>query len=788
MRIGLRLFFIGLMLALGSMVIGQQSDVIRGVVKDKDGKGVANVIVHLLNSNRWVVTDANGSFSFSGIAAGEYTLELTRIGYAAQTHILAAGQAGDVSIVLNDQSVQLDGVVVTAQKREEVLNRTPGSITALNGKEVQAYRLWNTKELTAIVPNFYANNSGDERNVVSIRGITTTSYDPAVAVYVDGVNQFSLDTYIPQLADIDRIEVLRGPQGTLYGRNAMGGVINIITKQPGNTTNGFAEVSVGNYNMQRYAAGIRTPLVKDKLFFGASAVYQTRDGYYTNDFNGRSFDDQSALTGNYYLRFLPSDRWAFTLNVKHQNNRNNGAFPMVFGTEEAFGNPYKLNQNAIGKMVDNTLNASLDIRYDGKGFLFNSQTAYQSNHRYYESPIDGDFSPLDAVEVINDFGSDWNKVKVFTQEFRFSSPTGKSSRMKWVAGSYFFHQQNPVKQATHFGEDAEMLGAPMTNFSTINTSTGKNTGVSLFGQLEYALTARLSLTGGMRYDYESRKLQVLGEFQPDGGDAFVTQPDTAATANFSALSPKLGLAFKLNDHSNLFLNYSRGFRTGGLTQLSSDPSQPPLYPYDPEYSNNIELGWKNLFRNERVRLNLTAFYTTVNNAQVPTLVLPDAITVTRNTGELESKGFEAELAAKPIRNLDVQYSFGYTDASYRSLKVSQGGDEVDLGGKKQLFTPDVTSMLMTQYSLPLVKEKQVSLVGRVEWFYLGQQYFDLGNSIRQDPYQLLNARLGVSSRKIDCFFWVRNLTGREYIAYAYDFGAVHLGNPKTIGVTATTRF
>ena len=160
----------------------------------------------------------------------------------------------NMDVQLADATAQLDDVVVTAEKKEESLQKIPAAITALSAKQVNEFRLWNSKQLTAIVPNMYSNNSGDERNVTSIRGITTTSYDPAVATYIDGVNQFSLDTYIATLFDVERIEVLRGPQGTLYGRNAMGGVINIITKQPTNTTNGFAEINIGNYNQQRYTA------------------------------------------------------------------------------------------------------------------------------------------------------------------------------------------------------------------------------------------------------------------------------------------------------------------------------------------------------------------------------------------------------------------------------------------------------------------------------------------------------------------------------------------------------
>src|SRR5690606_31418340 len=128
-------------------------------------------------------------------------------------------------------------------------------------------------------------------NVVSIRGIATTSYDPAVATYIDGVNQFSLDSYISQLNDVERIEVLRGPQGTLYGRNASGGVINIITKQPENRMNGYVQMDYGSYNLQRYTAGIRFPLVTDKLYFGAAGMFSSRDGFFFNEFTGSSYDD-----------------------------------------------------------------------------------------------------------------------------------------------------------------------------------------------------------------------------------------------------------------------------------------------------------------------------------------------------------------------------------------------------------------------------------------------------------------------------------------------------------------
>jgi iron complex outermembrane receptor protein len=590
------------------------------------------------------------------------------------------------------------------------------------------------------------------------------------------------------LSDIERIEIIRGPQGTLYGRNAMGGVINIITRQPANYTNGFAEINIGNYGLQRYSAGIRSPLVKNKLFIGVAGLYTQQNGFYTNTFNNSSFDKQNGTTGNYYIKYLPGKAWSVNLNVKHQNARNNGAFPMVNGVQEAFDNPFKLSQNAIAKMIDNTFNASLTAQYNGQNFNFSSQTAYQFNHRYYNKPLDGDFSPADAVTVINNFGGNWNKVKVVTQEFKFNSSSTSTSALKWTAGTYLFYQDNPTKQEIHYGQDAGLLGVPDNNFSTINSTKGKSYGIAFFGQTTYMLAKKLDVIAGLRYDFENKKYNVLGEYQKDPDPAFATRPDTSASTSFSAFSPKLGLAYQANATSNLFITYSRGFRTGGLTQLSSDPSQPPLFPYKPEYSNNIEAGSKNSFFNNRLNLNITAFYTIVNDAQVPTLILPDAITVTKNAGKLSSKGFELETSAAPAKGLQLNYNFGYSNAVYKKLKLSQYGSSVDLEGKKQIFTPDVTSMFAVQYSYDLNTKQGLRIVARTEWFYIGKQYFDLFNTIEQKGYHLFNIRAGISSRYAELMFWTRNLGDKKYISYAYDFGAVHLGDPRTLGVSLITRF
>lgn len=681
----------------------------------------------------------------------------------------------------------LNEVLVTAQKREEPLRNVPGAISVFTAPQVRECRLWNNKDLSGIVPALYIADPGDDRSVVSVRGITTTSYDPAVAFYVDGINQVYLDSYIPALLDVERIEVLRGPQGALYGRNAMGGVINIITRAPGNKASGFAEISAGNYGLQRYSAGYRTPLIKDRLFIAAAGLYDRRNGYYTNLFNGTSYDRQHSYTGNYNLNYRPGARWSLDLTVKHKRNRNQGAFPLAPDPSSAIKHPFRLNQNAGTTMIDNTFQSSFSAAYRGAAFSFRSQTAYQENYRYYDQPIDGDFSPLDAISIINNYGRRWNLLKALTEDLQFSSPVTSGSPWKWTVGTYWFYQEQPKKQATRFGIDAPVLGIGDSLFTTLNTTTSYKWGMAVYGQVSYTLTPRLELIAGLRYDREHQHENVRGEYQHDPNPGFIlVRSDTAGSVAFHALSPRLALNYRLSPGSTFYAVYSRGFRTGGLTELSSDPSQPPLVGYRPEYSSNYELGVKNTLLSGALHFNGNIFYTHINDAQVPTLVLPDAITVIRNTGKLDNWGFESEIAAAPLKGLSLMYNFGYTHASYRTLKLSENGSEVDLEGRRQLFTPEFTSLFAAQYERRLGTHWR--MFARGEWKWNGTTWFDWKNNIRQSPYSVFNSRCGAAFKQFELAFWARNIGNTKYISYAYDFGACHLGDPATWGLTFSVRW
>ena len=680
---------------------------------------------------------------------------------------------------------QLDTVLVTAQKRTELLQKVPLAVSSLSSKQVEAYRIWNIKDISGIIPNVYSADPGDGRDVTAIRGIVTTSYDPSTAVYIDGVNQFNLDTYIPNLYDVERIEILRGPQGSLYGRNAMGGVINIITKQPNNYTSGSAELNWGNYGQKRLNLNIKTPILKDKLLIGASGLYNTRDGFYQNQYNQLPYDRQNGISGNYFLKYIVNKQWTISFNSKHRDQENKGAFPLVLGVEEAFKNPFLLNQNATTTMIDKTINSALSIVYNGNNYQFSAQTAYQKNYRYYTNPIDGDFSPLDAVTVVNNYGKDWNQIGAWTHDLKLNSLNNQS--LKWTMGAYLFSQNASTKQGTSFGADAYLMGIENTNFTLINTTSIKRKGIAIYGQATYAISTKLNATAGIRRDFETIQQSVAGSLlMGDNKAIYESQPLITRTTDFGALSPKLGLDYQFSSKQMAFINYSKGFRPGGLSPLSSDPSQPPLIRYKPEYSNNIELGLKNTLFQNHARLNLTLFYTQLVDAQVPTLVLPDAITIIQNRGKLNSKGIELEFTAKANKHVSIDYNAGFTHARFEKLEIAQNGSSNIFNGNKQIFTPDLVSNLALQYDQK-IKNSLTAFI-RTEWKYIGTTYFDLANTIKQSPYHIINASIGFKMGNINIQYWSRNLTNQRYISYAYDFGAIHLGDPITNGCSIAIKF
>lgn len=780
-----------------------------GRITAQSGEGVPGATVRVLNTGLGTTSDPTGNFSLPNLPVGRFTLAVSAVGFASQTLPVSVGETGDkpLTISLVEAANALEEVVVSAEKSEQRANRVPLSLSTFSAKQVADYRLWNLKDLTGLIPNFYSDNPGDDKNVMSVRGITSASFDQPIAVYLDGVNQFRLSTAIPQLSDVERIEILRGPQGTLYGRNAMGGVINIITRQPTNQTTGYIEASAGSFGIQRYTVGIRTPLVRNKLFLGASFLTDVRRGYFINKFDNSNFDRNQSLTGNYSLRWVASPKFTATVNVKHFNRQNRGSYPLVpYASAFVDSLRHRVNLNAIATDTDNTLFTSATLNYYGRTVDVTTISGYQQATRYYSGAIDADVQlpfalqsqDVNSIVIRPDNGQ--NTFRSFSQEIRASSVAKSVSPLTWTAGLYLFNNRYPTTQTLLAGADAGKFGQPGAPYSVVTTSLADGMGYALFGQAGYRITPALTLTAGLRYDNERQTLTVGSQFVK-GAFVQTTRKDTSATTQFSALQPKVTLAYQSSENQLAYATFSRGYRVGGLSQIGFDPSDVPLIAFRPEFSNNYEAGYKTTLFNNRLRANVAVFYITVADAQVPTLVPSLGFrTATTNAGNFSSKGAELELSATPVRGLQLDWNTGIVNATYSTLSVpvtvfENGKSQKvsrDFAGNRQIQTPAYTSMLAGQYSRPindnLPLARQLSAVVRAEWKAIGKQYFDLPNRYSQEAYSLVNLRAGVSARYWSLMVWGRNVGNATYIGYGYNFGAVTLGAPRTWGVTLAGRF
>ena len=776
----MRHFFVFAFLLITLSGFSQETIKLSISAKNKQGIKVEGIEVSLLNSNQLVVVNEKTGIVFNNLSKGYYELLITAEGYASVIWKGQLDRSQEVSILMESNSIKLDEVVVSSDKKQANILNTPGSISSINAKQIRDMRIWEISDLSGFAPNLFIANSGDNRNVTGIRGMVTTSYDQSVATYVDGVAQFNLDTYIPQLNEIESIDIIRGAQGTFYGRNAMGGVINITTKKPTNTTQVNAGVQIGNYGQKRINAAVNAPIIKNKLFLGMSALHDRKNGFYTNEFLNMKFDKQQQTMLNLQLKYFLTKGWSLQADLKQYIAKNDGAFPLVNDMKALFENPYTLSQNLTSSMRDNSRNISVVAKHKGKKTDITLQHARQRNYRFYEKSLDADFSPADIVGIFNNYGKDFNTVNVMTNELRFNSvKSSPEQAFEWSAGIYQFSQKSPTKQATVFGKDAGLFGIPDKNFSIISINKGENNGLAAYGHMSYTINEKVSVNGGMRIDNENRKLTIGSQYEKQPRPAIPTMADTTGKSSYGAFSPKLGIQFQPTAEQLMYLSFSRGFRSGGLTSISSDPSQVPLSAYNPEFSNMFEAGIKGKDKNNQFRYAIAFFYNKVMDIQTPLLVLPDAVTIIQNAGEMNAWGLEGEMEVKLAKGLSLQYSGGLTSAKYAVLGVVSNGVQVDLSGNKQVFTPSTTNYFATQYQTSIAAHE---LMFRLEYNHTGKQFFDLANTIEQKAYGLVNFRSSIRTNHFDISVWGRNLMGKKYINYAYDFGAAHLGNPRMIGI------
>lgn len=773
------------------------SQTLTGTVKTLSGEPIPYANIALLNAAKGTVADKEGNFTLE-LPKGNVQLAISAVGFASKI-VSIYEKTDNLNIVLSENTKTLGALVVSANKREENILRVATSISSLSAQKVEDTRTVGLGNLTALVPNYLYQELGSGfQQIQAIRGIQVFSENPAVATYIDDVNNLDILANGMMLTDIERIEVLRGPQGTLFGRNAMGGVVNIITKKPTNKTEGFLEAGIGNLSMQRYAAGFKMPIIKDKLFFGVNALYQTRVGYWINDTTGTGSRDASIMGktvggeqniyGNAYLKWLPSTRFSVTLNVKSQRDKSDETGFMVSQTSAARvkADPTKINLARIGEHDRDIVNTALTLKYFGDNYTITSITTSQRIGLSYK---DVDFPGFYHSFYQKAIGEKLPPQNVGSQELRINGNV-LNKKLLYTAGIFYFNQVG-------YEPTTNLAYETAANSYIIYRNKSDNNGTALFGELTYKITPKLSVTGGLRFDAEKRTsiFNGFGDAVFVGGQFSQLVSDTTVSGKYSAVSPKIAVAFAPNALSNIYVSYTRGFRAGGINAQRFPATATLKQTFDPEYSDNYEVGYKMQTKDNRLSVSASAFYIQWTNLQFYNLVAP--FTYGReNVGDAQSMGFELEAAAIPVKGLQLDGSLGLAFAEYDHFHLERVNfftgeiTTTHIEHNKLSNTPSHTLFLGAQYTLGLTKKLNLVLRGEVR--SIGSFYTDIQNTIKQDPYTLLNSNIGLSYGKYSLAFWGQNLNNASYLAFGTpdtSFGySVRTSAPRTWGLTLKAKF
>lgn len=700
----------------------------------------------------------------------------------------------------------LGKVVVTAQKREESVQDVPSTISVLGGEKIRETSLQSANEVTRFVPNVSAGTSeGHGRPRWWIRGLGTgdqsaTTVSP-VGIYMDDVYLANISATGFPLFDLERVEVLRGPQGTLWGKNTTGGAINFISKKPTFKEDGYFKVDLGNYKNRALEGAYGDTLVEDKLAARVSFRTQGRDGYNENIAKG---NDRGGLEDDAIrLQFLAalSDDLDATLNLHSRHYHDTAGWTSIaYGLGATGRNQFgygidpkngKVNYDANYKTEIDHNGASLTLVKQLNNLELTSITALEDFRRTNQS--DGDSTPLDLRRSYS-----YANAQQVSQEFRLASP--REDRLNWVLGFHYFNEDLEGRDAT--GNVDNTYTARLYNRTHYDQKTES---YALFGSVTYNFTDAFSLTGGLRWTRERKsidldRLQAVGAPTFNGGDwwkpSSVTSPlQTNVTQNdsntWSDYTYDLTPEYKLSDNARVYFRYAKGFRSGGYDTGAA--TQAATSVVDPEYLTSYELGFKSEWFDGRLNINASTFYYDYKDIQLNIVSVVDNVSTSHltNGGKGELYGAEFEVEAMPVDNLHLNFGLGLLHSEF--LDYTSAG--IDYSGNKFVRAPSISAVFGADYRIPLNAGGAVVLGTDVNT--RSRQYFFSNNqteTMRSGGYTLTNARVTyeLPGNKTSFTAYINNLTDKEYrnhtLPSSFNSAIVMYGDPRTFGVSATTRF
>ena len=727
------------------------------------------------------------------------------------TAVAAAGvlQFAPLPVPAQTAPDQVEQVVVTARKRSESDLNVPIAVDAFTEQQIESAGIEKPGDFISLVPNMTLVETQNAGNAfVVVRGVSQArNSEPSVAVLVDGVLETNPAEFNQELFDIQQIEVLKGPQGALYGRNAIGGAIIIRTREPSDHFEGQARVGVGNGPSERAQVAASGPLDDAKEWkYRASLNYDNTSGYLDNVVLHEKADPARDYSGRWRLEWKPNADFSgdFRLAADHLDTR-----ALYFVVPRAVeSNPFSTISDANnisspiqadpdGVNIRNLLSSSLKLDYHTRLGTATSITAFDSTRELLTGDA-FDFRPTATSFFKAILGFDLNQsqflnVKAYSQELRFTSD--KVNGFSWIAGVYLVHTDRFISTGNMvdtgagvfpvYYEPHPFLTGQNGQF-TFLADTQNNNAWATFGDATYELTPTVELDGALRFDQDRRSNRT------DTPHPYIDElldpsafPGEVRSHTWSKLQPKGTVRFKPEDNVTLYGSWSRGFRSGGFNQTGvgtvarANGIKGVNDLFEAEVADTFEVGAKGQFLDGRLNVGASLYHTRSQNGYFFVFLAANS---TQNLGNLDAtyKGGELELAFRATRQLDLYANFGYTDSQITAM-----ADPKVIGNQAPLVSK-TTLNLGAQYHRPI----NDSLTGsaRLDFQQIGRTWWDPYNVTSRNPVSLLDGRVGVDADKWTATVWSKNLFDRRYNTEFSPGGFLWRATPRTYGVDLTYRF
>ncbi len=671
---------------------------------------------------------------------------------------------------------KIDTIMVTADKKAEKAREVPVAIYTLSGYEKESKGIEDLTDISSIAPGFHMPDYGTNlTSPIYIRGIGTRINEPAVGLYVDEIPYFDKATFNFNLFDISRIEILRGPQGTLYGRNSLGGLIKIHTRESRPESVTEIRLGYGSYDRRNIFLKQHIPVDREKLRISLAADYGYEDGYYDNVFSGQTIGGENNLAGRMKLDYFISEDSDLHLILEGSRAENDGY-------------PYSMTENG---------DSLFDISYDHEsGYDRDLATAgLVANRRWNRiriksvsafqlvddrQDIDQDFTSQDLFRVLQE-----RRNRFYIHEFNISDndPEG----LNYVGGIFGYLQDRDKQVDMHYGQDAVSkynLPGEMTKFKSYDKSIA---GGAVFGQLSYRglLADGVKLSAGLRYEAERTTLDYWYDREMMGSRSL--EDEFEETMNDQVLLPKFSLSYFWREDMVQYATVTRGYKSGGFNStIERDIDR----TFGPEFSTNYELGFKGDLLGRSMVVGAALYYTEWEDQQVYQPVPSGQGAMLKNAGESHSLGGELEARVRPSAGLEFFLNYAYTEAKFDRY---QRDPQTDYSGNYIPYIPRMTVNVGSDYRYGFNSGPLSEM--RLHCFYqgIGKHFWNEANTIQEQYYGIFNMRVTAAAKDFDVSLWGKNIFGKDYNTFLFEFSPLQAAFaqrslPARFGLTFTARF